>query len=160
MNLEQPNLLKLLSMTRFAEGLQNEDLQCLCRAARYLQLSADHRLFQEGAAEDEIFVIVNGHVRLSMNVPGKGEVAFLTAGPGDLVGWSGLIGDGQMTATAVTTEDTILIALSGRRLRDLCSSDPKIGYMLMKRVAQVLSQRLLSTRLQLLDLFAEAGSRS
>ena len=160
MNMEQPNLLKLLSETRFAEGLPNKHLQCLCRAARFIRLAADQRLFEEGEIENEIFVIISGHVRLSMNVPGRGEVPFLSAGPGDLVGWSGVIGDGRMTATAVTTEETTLIALSGNRLNEVCVCEPDLGYVLMRRIAQVLSQRLLSTRLQLLDLFASAESSS
>jgi CRP-like cAMP-binding protein len=152
--LEQPNLLKLLSETRFAEGLCHEHLQCLCRAARLVRLPAGAKLFQEGSVEDEVFVVISGHIRLSMNVPTRGDVPFLTTGPGELVGWSGLIAEGQMTATAMATEDTTLIALSGKRLKELCGSEPELGYVLLKRVAQVLSQRLLATRLQLLDLFS------
>ena len=157
MNTDQPSLLRMLACTKFAEGLPDTDLECLCRAARLIHIPSDQVIFREGTVEDEIFVISSGHVRLSMNVPGRGEVPFLTAGPGDLVGWSGAIGEGRMTATATTTENTTLIAMSGHRLRELCRCKPEVGYVLMKRIAQVLSQRLLSTRLQLLDLFAQAG---
>lgn len=157
MILNQPNLLKLLSETRFAEGLPNKHLQCLCRASRLLRLPAGAKLFQEGSIEDEVFVIVSGHVRLTMQVPNRGDVPFMTIGPGELAGWSGLIADGRMTATAVTTEDSTLIAMSGKRLQELCGCESELGYVLMKRVAQVLSQRLLSTRLQLLDLFSSQG---
>ena len=158
MNLDQPNLLKMLSETRFAEGLPNKHLQCLCRASRFLRLPSGAKLFQEGSIEDEVFVIASGHVRLTMHVANRGDTPLLTAGPGDLVGWSGLIGDGRMTATATTTEDSALIAMSGRRLRDLCGSESELGYVLMKRIAQVLSQRLLSTRLHLLDLLSATGT--
>lgn len=153
MTMDQPNLLRLLSATRFAEGLSHEHLACLCRAARLVKLSANRLLFREGDMEDEVFVISSGHVRLAMNVPGRGDVPFLTAGPGDFVGWSGLISDGRMTATATTVDETTLIALSGRRLQELCNWEKDLGYVLLRRVAQVLSQRLLSTRLQMLDLF-------
>lgn len=78
---------------------------------------------------------------------------FLTTGPGELVGWSGLVSDGRMTATAMALDDTTLIAMSGQKLRDLCASEHDLGNVLFQRVAQVLSKRLLSTRLQLLDLF-------
>lgn len=100
-------------------------------------------------------MISTGYIQLSMNVPGRGDVPFLTTGPGELVGWSGLLGEGRMTATATALEATTLIAMSGQKLRELCSTEQDLGYILLKRVAQVLSQRLLSTRLQLLDLFAE-----
>lgn len=154
MNTDQPHILKLLSATRFAEGMPNDHLWCLCRASRLLKLPASTKLFQEGSVEDEVFIISSGHIRLSMNVPGRGDVPFLTTGPGELVGWSGLIGDGQMTATATSIDDTTLIAMSGKRLKELCNCEKDLGYVLLQRVAQVLSQRLLSTRLQLLDLFS------
>jgi len=158
MNTDQPNLLKRLAATRFVEGISHDHLVCLCRASRLLTLPAGVKLFQEGAFEDEVFVISSGRIRLSMNVPGRGAVPFLTTGPGELVGWSGLIGDGRMTATATAIDDTTLIAMSGRRLQELCDCEKELGYVLLQRVAQVLSQRLLSTRLQLMDLFS--GERS
>ena len=156
MNTDQPSVLKMLSETRFVEGISSDHLQGLCRASRLVKLPAGAKLFQEGSIEDEVFIISSGHIRLSMNVPGRGDVPFLTTGPGELVGWSGLIGDGRMTATATAIDDTTLIAMSGKRLRELCECEKSLGYVLLQRVAQVLSQRLLSTRLQLMDLFAEA----
>jgi CRP-like cAMP-binding protein len=160
MGLDAPNLLKMLHSTRFAEGLPHAELTCLGRASRLVEAGPGTVLFREGQVEDEVFVVFSGHVRLSMKVPGRGEVTLLTAGPGDLVGWSGLISDGVMTATATVLDSTRLLALSGRCLQQLCESDPKLGYILMKRMAQVISRRLLSTRLQLLDLFADAAEVS
>lgn len=152
---DSDSLIELIAKTRFAEEMSVSQLECLSRVSRLCKLRPGTILFREGEIEDDVFVISTGHVRLSMNVPGRGDVPFLTTGPGELVGWSGLLGEGRMTATATATEETTLIAMSGQKLRDLCSSEQVLGYVLLKRVAQVLSQRLLSTRLQLLDLFAE-----
>jgi CRP/FNR family cyclic AMP-dependent transcriptional regulator len=157
MSLDAPNLLRMLHSTRFAEGLPHTELTSLARAARVVEAGSGTVLFREGQIEDAVFVVFSGHVRLSMKVPGRGEVTLLTAGPGDLVGWSGLISDGVMTATATVMDSARLIALSGRALQQLCDADPKLGYVLMKRMAQVISRRLLSTRLQLLDLFVDAA---
>ena len=157
MSLDVPNLLRMLSATRFAEGLTHAELTCLGRASRMVEAGPGFVLFREGQIEDEVFVVFSGHVRLSMKVPGRGEVTLMTAGPGDLVGWSGLISDGVMTATATVLDPTRLVAMSGRCLKQLCDSDPQLGYVLMKRLAQVISRRLVSTRLQLLDLFADSS---
>lgn len=154
MNLESPNLLKMLASTRLAEGLTHHELERLGRTARLLEVPAGHILFGEGQREDDLFVVFTGHVRISMMVPGRGDVTILTAGPGDLVGWSGCISDGFMTATATTTDVGRLIALSGRQLKQACDEDPQLGYILMKRLAQVISRKLTSTRIQLLDLFS------
>ena len=158
MTTDQSNLLNLLSATRFVEGISSDHLQSLCRASRLLKLPAAAKLFNEGSIEDEVFVISSGHIRLSMNVPGRGEVPFLTTGPGELVGWSGLIADGRMTATADAVEETTLIAMSGKKLREIFESEKDLGYVLLQRMAQVLSKRLVSTRLQLLDLYSNEQS--
>ncbi len=157
MNLESPNVLKMLASTRLAEGLTHQELQSLGRTARFMEVPAGHVLFREGEREDDVFLVFTGHVKISMKVPGRGDVTILTAGPGDLVGWSGCISDGIMTATATTTDVGRLIALSGKQLKQACDEDPQLGYVLMKRMAQVISRRLTSTRIQLLDLFSERG---
>lgn len=157
MSLDVPNLLRMLAATRFAEGLKHTELTCIGRASRMVEAGPGTVLFREGQFEDEVFVVFSGHVRLSMKVPGRGEVTLMTAGPGDLVGWSGLISDGIMTATATVLDPTRLVAMSGRCLKQLCDADPQLGYVLMKRLAQVISRRLVSTRLQLLDLFADSS---
>ncbi len=155
MSAEPATLLDLLRKTRFAESIAEGHVQRLSGVARLRRVAAGAVLFREGDIEDDIFVISVGQIRLAMNVPGRGDVAFLTTGTGELVGWSGLVSDGRMTATATALDDTTLIAMSGQKLRDLCSSEHDLGNVLFQRVAQVLSKLLLSTRLQLLDLFED-----
>jgi CRP-like cAMP-binding protein len=94
-----------------------------------------------------------------MCLPARACTRILTLGPGDIVAWSALLDEGLMTATAVATEDTELIQFSGVELRTLCDADSRLGCGLMRRVAEALADRLLATRLQLLDLFAgQAGN--
>ena len=148
-------LRELLGQSLFAEGFSDSQLDSLSQAATLCDVSKGHVLFTEGQLEDDVFVVVSGHVALEMQVPRQGKVRLLTVGAGELVGWSGLIGDGRMTASAVVIEEGRLIGLSSRALLDLCQTDHQLGYLLMTRTAKAISQRLLATRLQLLDLFSE-----
>ena len=88
-----------------------------------------------------------------MNVPTRGCLPILTLEAGDLVGWSALLGHAEMTATAVTLEETQVIAMTTTDLKNLCDQDHDIGYQIMRLVAMALSHRLVATRLQVLDLF-------
>jgi hypothetical protein len=38
----------------------------------------------------------------------------------------------------------------GTRLREMCDADPELGYELLKRVARIVIQRLVTTEKQLL----------
>ena len=112
-------------------------------------------LFQEGVAHGEFHIIARGHVRLDMAIPGRGRVPILTAGPGDVLAWSALVQQKIMTTTAVSQEPVRTIASDGDALRQLCERNHEIGYYVMRQLAAALSHRLVATRLQLLDLFAD-----
>ena len=112
-------------------------------------------LFQEGARHEEIYFVVSGRVRLEMFVPGRVRQPLMTVGPGDIAGWSPLFAGHMMTATAVALEPVQTLAINGRALSGLCESDHEAGYHIMRQLVIVLSNRLLATRLQLLDLFQE-----
>lgn len=112
-------------------------------------------LFREGHQHDAIYLVTQGHVRLEMFVRDRGHLPLLTAGPGDLVGWSPLFHEHSMTATATAMDHVHVLAFDGRRLLELCETNHEVGYHVMRQIAQVLSNRLVATRLQLLDLFQE-----
>lgn len=112
-------------------------------------------LFKEGAECSHIYLLLDGHVRLEMLVRDRGRVPLMTAGAGDLVGWSPLFGIHAMTATALALKPTQTLTFDGKQLRELCSTNHEVGYYVMRNIALALSERLLATRLQLLDLFRE-----
>jgi CRP-like cAMP-binding protein len=60
-----------------------------------------------------------------------------------------------MTATATALEPVRTLAFDGRALKALCEECHEVGYYVMRQIVVVLSERLLATRLQLLDLFVE-----
>ena len=65
-----------------------------------------------------------------------------------------------MTATAIALEPVRTLSINGRSLREWCESDHEAGYHVMRQLVLVLSERLLATRLQLLDLYQEHQPRA
>jgi len=70
-----------------------------------------------------------------------------------VLGWSWLIEPYKWHFDARAVELTRVIALNGECLRKKCEQDHDLGYALMKRVAQLMEQRLTATRMQLLDMY-------
>jgi CRP-like cAMP-binding protein len=118
------------------------------------EFAAKAVLFQEHQPHEFLYLIEAGHVRLEMSVPVRGRVTLLTAGPGDVLAWSPLLGSGAMTATATAMEPVTVWAIHGSQLRALCEQDHELGFHVMRQFATALSHRLIATRIQLLDLFA------
>jgi CRP-like cAMP-binding protein len=158
--MEEPSLLAALQASAFAEGLAPNVLDQLAAAASWRHCPSGAVLFREGDQNRSFYIIQRGSVALEMCLPARGCQRLLTLGPGDIVAWSALLGQGAMTTSAIALEDTELMAISGPDLQQFCEADPVFGYHLMQRLCHALSQRLVATRLQLLDLFhLEVGAK-
>ncbi len=133
--------------------LDEDAIDTLATKAKLHSYAAGTILFQEGEAHDKFYFVRSGTVRLDMLTAHCGRQTILSVGSGDLLAWSSLIGDHIMTASAVTIEDTQVIAFQASDLKELFELRTDLGYAIMRVVAQSLSRRLLATRLQLLDLY-------
>jgi CRP-like cAMP-binding protein len=147
-------LLPLLKQLSFSSDLPDVVLTQLAELAALHDHSAGEVLFREGSAFEELLIIAQGRLALEMHVPGRGEVRLLTLGAGDLAAWSALVGNGQMTATGRALDDLRVLSIPARDLQCQCEADSELGYFVMRQVAQSLANRLVATRLQLLDLFS------
>lgn len=154
--METEQLRTALEDLNFSAAMPAEVLQQLAAACRLERVEAGQFLFRESGDNETLYLIREGRLALEMNIPGQGQVRILTLGPGEMAGWSALLGKGRMTATAVAVRDTDLIAAASSELLELCESNHQFGFYMMRQMADALSKRLVATRLQLLDLFADA----
>ena len=113
-------------------------------------------LFHEGEPADAFYVIRHGRVSLEVRAPAGPPVVVDTAHDDDVVGWSWLVPPYRWLFDARATEETSAIAFDGACLRAKCEDDPAIGYALLQRVVTVMSARLHSARIRLLDLYGAA----
>lgn len=111
-------------------------------------------IFHEGDPSLYLYVVKSGQVAIDVHVPSKGRRSIMTAGPGDLFSWSALVEPRLETASARATQATEALGVKGGLLMDLCREDPEFGFELYRALAEVISSRLIATRLQLIDVFA------
>ncbi len=118
-------------------------------------IRAGETLFREGDKEDYCYIVIEGRVALDMFVPERGKVRFYTAEQYEIFGWSSVTPTiRQRTAGATAAIDSLVVRIDAPKLRELCDEDHDLGYAVMRRLANVVAARLLVTRLQLLDMFA------
>jgi len=151
------NLLPTLSALSFSSGLSEDILTILASVATMEVVPERAVIFREGQFCRDTFLVAAGRVDLHMHMTGRGDVPLLSLGPGDLLGWSGVLASGTMTATAVAAEPCMIIRFPADKLLPLCCAEPRVGFEVMAQIARALAQRLLATRLQLLELQAETA---
>jgi CRP-like cAMP-binding protein len=146
---------KLLCDLSFLDGAEQVTCRTLADVARVQDIAADTVLFREGQEAGAVFLVVSGQLALEIASPNRGRLRFQTVGPGELLGWSPLLGQPRMTATARALTAAQVIRLEAGPLLKLCEEQPRFGMEMMRRVATALSRRLAATRLHLLDVYRQ-----
>jgi CRP/FNR family cyclic AMP-dependent transcriptional regulator len=116
--------------------------------------SEGQTVFHEGDPSLYLYIIKSGQVAIDVHIASKGRRSIMTAGPGDLFGWSALVEPRLETASARAVEETEALGIKGGALMDLCREDPGLGFEVYHELAEVISARLIATRLQLLGILA------
>lgn len=146
-------VLETLRSLEFTQDLEPAQLEKLSGISTLVTFSEGAAIFKEGDISELVYLIEQGQVSLETQVPGHGQVAILTIGPGELLGWSSLFPPERKTAGALAMEPTRAIAINATKLREISQSDPALGNKIMWKVAEVISDRLRAAREMLLDMF-------
>ncbi len=153
--MSESEILEIITDIRFLEGVQEAELRKIASMATLVDFPEGTVVFREGERTSRVYVVVGGSVGLELKVSNEGKKRIHTVGPGELLGWSPLLGESPMTATGRTLSSTKLLALEAGQVLALCHHDPKLGFQLMRKTAQALAQRLNATRLHLLDVYGQ-----
>ena len=109
-------------------------------------------IFREGERADKLHFLISGSIALRVNIMTKPEsvtVSFV-AKSYECFGWSGLVSPHYYTASAICEEDCKVMTISGDGLLQILSNNTDAGFMVMHRIANLVSDRLRNSRLALL----------
>jgi CRP-like cAMP-binding protein len=159
MNQEQELIAVLQSISWFQE-LKPELFDKIASISELTQVEPGQELFREGDKEDFMYIVLEGRIAIEMYIPGRGRMRVFTAETMDIVGWSSVTPVvRQRTASARAILPSRLIKIDTPKLLLMCEEDHDLGYFVMRRLANVVASRLLTTRLQLLDMFAHPNAK-
>jgi len=103
------------------------------------------KIFEEGAVGDKVYLILEGSVRISREVPGMGEEALAVLKTGDYFGEMALIDDFPRSADALAHERCRLFVITKDHLADLLFVDRDLAYDLLWNFVRTLAGRLRQT---------------
>ena len=113
---------------------------------------ADTVIFEQGEPAEYLYLVVSGEVVVQYK-PDDGP-AILVARVQDegMVGWSAALRSRTYTSGAMATMNTDLLRVRGADLRALCGQEPKLGQVILDRLAGIIAERIRSTHAQVLAL--------
>jgi CRP-like cAMP-binding protein len=161
MNASKPELIKELQAIPWFQELSGDHFDRLIDIASLVDVEMGEELYREGDRQDYMYIVLTGRIASDINVPGRGRSRIYTSEPMDVVGWSGITPVlRQRTASAIAIMPSRLAAFDAVALRQACEADHDLGYVVMRRLANVVAARLMVTRLQLVDMFSHPAEGS
>jgi CRP-like cAMP-binding protein len=151
--MQTQTLVEYLPQHPFFAGLDESVIALLAGCAVNAHIHPGQYLFHEGDPADTFYVLRHGRVSIEVHAPAGPAVVVDSAHADDVVGWSWLVPPHRWLFDARATEETSAIVFDGACLRGKCELDPAVGYAMLQRVVQVMSARLQSARVRLLDLY-------
>ena len=136
----------------FLHGLKPEYLRLLNDSAMRTRYDVGNYIFRQEDLANRFYLIEKGRVSLEYCRRDEAPVVAQVLGPGDVLGWSWLFPPYYWHCDARVVEPATAIFLYGTRLREQCEQDHDFGYEMLKRMNQVIVQRLQSARRQLIEL--------
>ena len=141
--------------------LKPEHVRKYAEISKIRRVKAGEVIFREGDTHESVYLVLEGRIALEMFVPHRGKVRIYTAEQWEIFGWSGVTPNVHLrTAGAVAVLDGAVLRTDAAKMTQFCEEDHDFGYLMMRRLSHVVAGRLLVTRLQLLDMFANPETKN
>jgi CRP-like cAMP-binding protein len=128
-----------------------EEIAHLCHSQHYAK---GETIFNERDKAEYLYILTDGNLALEREV--KQESTSQTwatilevIGKGEGFGWSTMVEPHTFTASSRCITDCEVLAIKGEKLRELMDGEPKLGYELSKRFANLISRKVNYARASL-----------
>lgn len=142
---EELDVVGALARIHLFEGIAPHGLQKIAAIAREESHRVGEMIFREGDTGGQLFLILEGQVRISREVQGMGEEALAVLGPGDGFGEMALIDDFPRSADARVHARCRLLVISKDAMEDLLFLEKDLAYEILWNFVKILSSRLRET---------------
>ena len=131
----------------FFQGLPAEALRQVATGSTVLVLERGRIVMSQHGAAEHLFFLISGVVQFYIHFQGVDDLLVGTMRePGALLGWSVFREPYRYTVTTRCEEDCQVMRLPREIIMELLQTQPRLGYLLLKRVAATLANRLEQTR--------------
>ena len=109
----------------------------------------DTALFQKDEDANFLFILIEGTIHLV--IKNGGSIIYNLKDPGEVFGWSSMVEGGRYTATGICVTKLKAVRIEKKDLDKIFRKHPLAGYIVLQRLAGVISKRLSNSYRDLLS---------
>ncbi|MFN2310792.1 MAG: GGDEF domain-containing protein [Spirochaetia bacterium] len=137
-------LRRRLEVVEIFSDLNQAELGLLTKNLRQLELKSGETLFHQGDSGVELYVVGEGQVSVSLQIPDGERIELKRFGQGEFFGEMSIFEHMPRSADCVALEPTILFALHKDDFFGLIETKPQTAIRMMYRMLGVTTHRLLN----------------
>jgi len=122
------------------EGMREETRKMILQTAREESHAQGDILFHQDDPARNFYILTEGRVRISVGP--QGLLAHVASDPGDMIGWSSLVGNKTYTASAECLGPVKVSKIEKSQLDKILHDDPISGMTFFRHLAALIGRRL------------------
>jgi len=166
----------LLAGFKFFSDVAPDALDMIAQKGEVLELEPEDVIFHYKEPAEHFYGLLKGEVDLSIVftdtvlktdieyeesiqaslVEEEKWIVVDTVYPGQVFGWASLVGPGNRTVTAQCTAASRVIAIPAAELKTMLADDHSLGYTIMTKLSNIISNRLKVRTDKLIETWVEA----
>ncbi len=135
----------LLKKARIFADLEDDELERIAEICKEQRFKSAKTLFNEGDPGNRLYIIAEGEVRISRNVPGSGEEALTVLKSGACFGEMAVFDRSERSTDAIANTDCTLVTITRSDFEMLLDFDRDLAFKVLWSVVRLLSERLRIT---------------
>lgn len=133
------------------EFLDEKDLERIVPLASVEEFKPGDIIFKEGDEAEKIYMVLEGRVSIEILVHGGKMIPVYTMMKGTFFGYPSLLRNKRYTTFARCLDRVKVVTIPAKELEKIFEQDSNLAYLVMKRVAELIAQKLANTRMQLIS---------
>ena len=166
----------LLTGFSFFSDVDSDTLEAISKKGEIQEFNAEDVIFHIEEPSTHLYGLLEGEVDLILifkdkvlktdieyeeaiqatMVDEEKAIVVDTVAPGQIFGWSSLVGSGKRTVTAECSESSRVISIPADALKSMFDKDHTLGYIVMRRLCDIIAGRLRNRTEKLIETWGEA----
>ncbi len=165
----------LIPKLNFFSDVPQDKIEEISNMCDLLEFKQNDIIFNQDDTAKNLYGVLDGEVELSLIFEDKilktivkheksihtqteviqKPIIVDTVETGDVFGWSSLMDSGSWTTTAQCSINSRILSVPAVDLKAMFSQDPSMGYMIMRRLNEIISRRLHKRTAKLVEIWVE-----
>ena len=166
----------ILAGFKFFSEVAPQAIEMIADKSAVLEFAPDDVIFKFDEPAEHLYGLLEGEVDLSIVFTDKvlkteieyeesiqasivdeeRSIVIDTVSPNQIFGWASLVGPARRTVSAGCTENCRVAAIAAADLKDMFDQDHHLGFVIMKKLSDIIAKRLKVRTDKLIETWVEA----